>query len=153
MADLSVSKVTSTGEDHGHAVFVGGGDDLVVAYGTTGGNDGLHAGLGHKIEPITKREERIAGAHSAGGSFAGLPHRNLSSVDPALLPGPDPNGGTVDPDHDCVRGNMRAYRPRGPKVLPLLRRRWAISDNGPLALSGEVFGHVIGTLHQKATVN
>ena len=153
MPDLSVSKVTSTGEDHGHAVFVGGGNDLIVSYGTAGGNDGPHAGLSHKVEPISKREKRIAGTHGTGGSLAGFPYGDLGRVDPALLPGADPHGGAVDPDHDRVRGNMRAYRPCGPEVLPLLRRRWAIRDNGPLAFSVEVFGYVIGTLHQKPTID
>ena len=46
---LSVPEVPGSGEDHGDAVLVGGGDDLLVAHGTTGLDDRSSPGRDRRV--------------------------------------------------------------------------------------------------------
>src|SRR5689334_25415904 len=52
----SVPEVAHAGEDHRHAVLVGGGDDFVVALAAAGLNDGLDAVLRGGVDAVTERE-------------------------------------------------------------------------------------------------
>jgi O-antigen ligase len=55
----SVPEVPRPGEDHGESALVGRGDDLGVAQGAAGLHDGRGAGVGHRIEPVAERKERV----------------------------------------------------------------------------------------------
>jgi hypothetical protein len=55
----SVVKVTLTGEDHGQAVLVGGGDHLVVAHRAAGLDDRGDAGGRRRVDAVAEREEGV----------------------------------------------------------------------------------------------
>src|SRR2546422_11714955 len=55
----SVPEVAQTGEEHRHAVLVGGGDHVLVAHGAARLDHGAHARLGHDVEAVAEREERV----------------------------------------------------------------------------------------------
>ena len=59
----SVTPVAHAGEHHRHAVFVRGGDDLVITHGSTRLNDRHDAGRGRLIDAVTEREKGIRGHH------------------------------------------------------------------------------------------
>ncbi len=58
----SVAEVAFAGEDHGDAVFVGGGDHLVVADRAARLDHRRDPGRGRRVEAVAEREERVAGA-------------------------------------------------------------------------------------------
>src|ERR1017187_3592749 len=64
-AHSSMAEVADAGEDHGDAEAVGGGDDLIVAYGTAGLNEGGGAILDGFFDAIGKGKE---GVGSDGGA-------------------------------------------------------------------------------------
>ncbi len=61
-----VSEVARAGEDHGHAAFVGGGDDFFVADGAAGLDGAGGAGVGGGEESVGEGEEGVA---ADGASF------------------------------------------------------------------------------------
>ena len=63
-ADL-VAEVAHAGEDHGDAVFVGGGDDFFVAHRAAGLDDGAYACRSGGVHPVAEGEEGVAGKHAA----------------------------------------------------------------------------------------
>ena len=88
----SVPEVALAGEDHGDAVLVGGGDDLVVADAAPGLDHGPHAGRGDGVEPVPEREEGVAGAATALRPTGRLRDRDAGRVEPVLLAGADADG-------------------------------------------------------------
>ena len=54
------------GEGHGHAVFVGSRDDIVVAGGAAGFEDVLHTGLGSAVDAVAEGEEGVRAEGDAG---------------------------------------------------------------------------------------
>ena len=66
-----MAEVAFSGEDHGDAVFVGGGYHFVVSDAASGLDDGFDAGGRRRIQSVAEGEEGVAGAHSAGGPSGG----------------------------------------------------------------------------------
>ena len=54
-------KVPHAGIDHGYAKLIGGARHFVVAHAAARLDDAGGARIDHHIEPITKREEGVAG--------------------------------------------------------------------------------------------
>ena len=65
-------KVSAAGEDHGHAMFVGGGDDFGVVAGAAGLDGGEDAGFRGLVDAVTEWEEGIAGDNSALATVTGF---------------------------------------------------------------------------------
>ena len=59
---VSVPEVALAGEDHGDAVFVGGGDHFVVANRTAWLDHAGDASRSRRIKAVAEREERVARA-------------------------------------------------------------------------------------------
>jgi hypothetical protein len=59
-------EVAGAGKDHGHAVFVGGSDDFLVAHRAARLDDGLGAGGGQHVDAVAEREEGIRGDDRTG---------------------------------------------------------------------------------------
>src|SRR3712207_4128988 len=107
-----MEEVPFAGEDHGHAVLVGGSDQLVAAEGTARLDHHRDLGGGCSVEAVAERVERVGGARSALGATRRLPGCDLAGVDPALLAGADTDGLTAGDEHDRVRLDVSAQSPR-----------------------------------------
>ena len=60
-----MAKVPDSGEDHGQAETVGGGDDVIVFHGATGLDDGGCAGSGDSFKSIRERKEGVGCGYGA----------------------------------------------------------------------------------------
>ena len=60
-----MAKVTHTGENHGHLVFVHRLNDFFIPDGTAWLNHRSYPGADRRINAITKREEGIRGHYTA----------------------------------------------------------------------------------------
>src|SRR5439155_11880315 len=78
-------KVSAAGEDHGHPLFVGGGDHFRVVARTTRLDRGEDAGFGGLVDAVTEREEGIAGDDSASATVSRFLRGDLRRVEPAHL--------------------------------------------------------------------
>src|SRR5689334_14312886 len=58
---VSVPEKPPPGEDHRDAVLVGSGDDLSVAHGAAGLDDGAHPGLRRRVYAVAEGEEGVGG--------------------------------------------------------------------------------------------
>ena len=99
-------KMPDPGKHHGEAMFVGGGDDVFVADGAAGLDDGGDAGLSGHIHVVCEGEEGVGcqdGAFGIQTGFLGLPAGNARRIDAAHLTGADTDGGAVFHQHDGVR--------------------------------------------------
>jgi hypothetical protein len=56
-----VAEVAGAGKDHGQAMFVGGGDDFLVAHRTARLDDRFGTGRGQHVDAIAEREEGVRG--------------------------------------------------------------------------------------------
>ena len=54
-------EVAVTGEAHGHAAFIGGGDDIGIALAASWLDGGGGAGVGGGQQAVGEREERVTG--------------------------------------------------------------------------------------------
>src|ERR1700741_5131456 len=80
------------GDDHRDAVLVGGGDDLGIAHGAAGLDDGAHAGPGRRVHAVAEGEEGVGRQRrlrEVEAVVARLHHRDAGRVDAAHLPRPD----------------------------------------------------------------
>src|SRR5688572_7132993 len=101
----SMPEVAHAGEDHAHAVFVGGGDDFFVAFAAARLNDGLDAVLGSDIDAVAEREEGIGGHGTAFDGEAlvlGLECGDARGIDARHLPGANSNGHSLAGEHNGV---------------------------------------------------
>src|SRR4051812_7697041 len=79
----SMAKVSSAGEDHGHAAFVGGGDDVGIADGAARLDGRCRAGFGGGNETIGEGEEGVAANYAAvegEGGFGGFPNGDTAGI-------------------------------------------------------------------------
>ena len=87
----AMAEVPDAGERHGDAAAVGGFDDLWVADGAAGLNDGGGPGVGDDLETVGKGEEGVGGGDGAGereDSLGMAPKRAASTRD--ICPAPMP---------------------------------------------------------------
>src|SRR5436305_2832275 len=70
--ELAVPEVAYTGEDHGHAQFVGGGDNFGVAHGASGLDDCGGSGVGDGLQTVGEWEEGVRGGYATGQGEDGL---------------------------------------------------------------------------------
>ena len=69
-----MTEVSHAGKDHGHTVFIAGGNNFRVVARTAGLNNGFDSGFGSFVDAIAKREEGIGCDHStmaAASCFVG----------------------------------------------------------------------------------
>ena len=78
-----VGEVAGAGEVHGHARGPGGGNDLAVADGATGLDDGAHPGVQQHLEAVGEREEGVGGGDRSPGPFLGHPGEDVTGLGPA----------------------------------------------------------------------
>ncbi len=129
---LIMPEVSHARENHGQAVFVGGADDLVVAYRPTGLNDRGDAGLRGGVDPVAEREESVRGHDGAGdveSLVGGFDRSDLRTVDAAHLAGTDTDGHPVPAEYDRIRLDEFDNRPCEQHVLDLARRRRTLCDD------------------------
>src|SRR5690606_21768432 len=69
---LLMPKMPHPGKYHGDAVFVGGGDHLVVAHRAAGLDDAADAHLGGVVDAVPEGEEGVGGHHRALHREAGV---------------------------------------------------------------------------------
>ncbi len=84
--------MADSGEDHGDAQSVGGVDDLGVADGAAGLDDGGCAGLGDGFEAVGEWEEGVGGGYGALEREDGFHGAEAGGVDAAHLAGADADG-------------------------------------------------------------
>ena len=111
---------------HRRARGLDGGDHLVVALRAARLDERRHARVERELRAVGEREERVAREHRAGRLVAELlrlldrdPHR----VDAAHLAGADADRLAVLREHDRVRADVLADRPREEDVRPAAPRR------------------------------
>ena len=64
--DLLMVEQAQTAKGHGNAIFVAGVNDLLVADGTAGLDDGSHAAAAGALDVVAEREECVAAQTNAG---------------------------------------------------------------------------------------
>ena len=67
-----MTEVAHAGHDHGDAMLVGGGDDLVVAHGASRLNDGGGAGFHGGEKPVGEGKEGVGGDDRTLGQRLGI---------------------------------------------------------------------------------
>src|SRR5450755_5120797 len=82
-----VPEMPDTGKDHGQPQAVGGFDDLLVADGASGLNDGSGAGFGDFLHAVRKGEKGIGGGHGALQRQLRFHGTELAGIDAAHLSG------------------------------------------------------------------
>src|SRR6266478_4982333 len=102
-ATALMPKMPHPGEDHRHAVRIGGGDDLVVAFRAARLDHRGGARLGAGEETVGEGEEGVRGDDAASrrglgeprrlAGFLGLPAGDAGAVDAAHLAGADTDRG------------------------------------------------------------
>src|SRR6185312_10462451 len=98
--------MTHAGEHHGHAVLIGGHDDLRIADGSAGLDHGFDTVFGGDVDPVAKWEVGIRGHHRAGHGevlVVRLHGGDAGGIDAAHLPRADAHGGSLPHEHDGVR--------------------------------------------------
>jgi len=138
-------------EDHRHAVFVGGRDDLLVANRPAGLNDGRDAGGRGVVDPVAEGEEGVGGHGGALHLETGvlrLDGGDACRVDAAHLAGPDPDGHAVLAVDDGVALDKLGDTPSEEEVFHLLIRRLAFRDDLEVGRQVEV-----GILNEEAAVD
>src|SRR5438270_13120295 len=114
-----MEEVPLAGEDHHEPELVGRLDDGFVTHRAAGLDDRRDAGRGGRFDSVFERVERVARGRTAVRPTGRLLRRDLSRLDPALLPGPDPDRLAILDEHDGVRLHMTAEPPRELEIGPL----------------------------------
>ena len=146
----SVAEVTHSGKDHGEAEAVGGGDDVSVADGAAGLDDGGGAGLGDDLKTIGKREEGIGSGDASGERKHGFHGAEAGRIDARHLAGADAEGLAVAGVDDGVGLDVLAD-------FPGKEERGELVGSGPALRDGfDVSGRnasEVGILEQQAAGN
>ena len=140
-----VLEVADAGGEHGDACGVGGGDDLGVADGATGVDDGGDAALRRRFDAVREGEHGIGGHDAAMGAVAGGPQREVDAGDAVGLPCPHADHGLVGDQDDGVGLDVFHDPPGVGQVGPLLLGGLALCDDRP---GRGVFVEVVGGLEQ-----
>src|SRR5947208_6198981 len=89
----SVPEVAVSGEDHGHTVLLGGGDDLFVSNGPTRLDHRGDPRLAGTVKAVAEREEGVRGQDGPAGPLSRGPGRDVHRGHAVHLSGPDPHRG------------------------------------------------------------
>ena len=89
VASTSMSEEAVSGEQHGHTTCIGFVNDLLIAYGATGLNDGRSPCFGGLLKTVLEREKRIRCENTifrsltcaSCGNFHGLNATGLARTD------------------------------------------------------------------------
>ena len=119
----------AAGEDHGHAVLVGGVDDLLVPDAASGLDDGCDPGVCRLVDAVPEGEERIGGHDAALRGLVRLHGRDLGGVHTAHLAGPDSDGALAAHVDDGVGGDVLGQLPCEEQGVDLLLRGGALGDD------------------------
>ena len=104
-------EVAHAGEEHGHAVFVGGSDGFFVPDGAAGLDDGGNAGSGRGVNAVPEGEESVRGHYAALDGFSGFHDADLGGVNAAHLSGADAHEFGALGVNDGVRFDVLAALP------------------------------------------
>ncbi len=147
----------SAGEDHGEPRAVGRFDDILVMHRAAGLDHGRRAGFRRSEKPIGERKEGIGGDDRAfretfrkarrlrrlGGLLRGDPGR----IDPAHLPGPDPDRRALLRIDDRIGFDIFGDAKRKFEIVELGRRRRSFGDDAQIHV---VDDGIVAALHEKA---
>ena len=149
----SVTEVAYRGEDHGDAVFIGGGDHFGIADGTAWLDNGSRAGIGDDVKAVTERNESV---RSDDGAFEGQPGvgsfhgGSTRSVHTAHLAGADAQCHAVSAEDDRVRFDELDDFRCEQHVLHLLGSRLFFRDDFQIACNDI---HDVGRLDEQAAAD
>ena len=124
-----MQEMTPSGEDHRKPLAVRGFDDLVVAHGAAGLDDGGYAGFGQRLHAVGEGEEGVAGGDGPSRPLGGLLYRYLGGVDPAHLASPDTHRGPFPGEDYGVALYDTGHAPGEEEVFHLLLRRPRFGDH------------------------
>src|ERR1035437_2848941 len=116
----SMPEVPHSGEDHGHAQLIGGGDDFFVAHGASGLDNGGGASGGYGFEAVGEGEEGVGGGDAALERQHGLHGAEAGGVHAAHLARADAEGLAVARIDDGVRLDVLADAPGEKQAAQLL---------------------------------
>src|SRR5512143_125421 len=146
----SMPEMPHAGEDHGHAVLVGGFDDLVVAHRAAGLHYRADAALRGGIDAVAKRKVRV-GRHGRAGErdlgFLGFQRSDACAHDAARLASADAERRAAARVHDGVGLHELHDGPGELQVAQLLARRRAPRDD---LGRGEIDAAAVRVLEQDA---
>src|SRR5881394_1194927 len=131
-----VPEVAYAGEHHGHAMLIGGRDELRIALAAARLDHGVDTVAGGHVEVVAKRQERIRGHDRAGHRelFIGGLHRGEACrIHAAHLTCADTDGGAGARKHDGVGFHELAHGPGEAQVGELCTRRLTARGHGELA--------------------
>lgn len=151
--DPSVTEVAHVGEQHAHAVFVGGVDNLLIAHRATGLDDAGDTGGSRGVDTVAEREEGVGGHDGArhGQPFIlGLDAGNLGRVDAAHLAGADADGLAVFGVDDGVGFDELGHFPAEQQVVQFGLGGLALADHLQIP---ERHHAKVALLHQQAAVD
>ena len=107
----------ASGEDHGEAVLLAGGDHLVVPAGSAGLYDRGDARAGCQVDRISEGEESVRGEDRAGCPAARLLDCDPDGIDATGLTRPDSDGGSTSDQDDSIALDVAADREGEEKIL------------------------------------
>ena len=142
-----MAEVPDSGEDHGEAEAVGGGDDVVILDGAAGLDDGGSAGSGNGFESVGEREEGVGGGDGAFEREDGFHGAEAGGVDAAHLAGADADGLAVARVDDGVGFDVLADAPGEEQAAEFFGGGRTPGDDFELGL-GDAAG--VGVLQQQA---
>src|SRR2546421_3517571 len=131
-----VPEVAYAGEHHGHAMLIGGRDELRIALAAARLDHGADAVAGGHVEVVAKRQERIRGHDRTGQRellIGGLHRGEARGVHAAHLTCAHAEGDAGAREHDGVGFHELAHRPGESQVRELRIRRLAARGHGELA--------------------
>ena len=119
MTDLSVAKVSFPRVNEREPGPIRNLDHLGVSSRTTGLDDCGHPGRHGGLHSVRKRKKCIRGEHGFPRAGIRLVAGDSYGVDPAGLPAPHADEGSILRQQDRVRAYVRSDAPREEQVLPL----------------------------------
>ena len=143
-------KVAHAAKHHGHAAFVGSGDDLAVAHAAAGLDDAARPGINDHVQAIAEREKRVTRHGRALERQIGVPGfdtGNACRIQAAHLPRAHPHRHAVFAKHDRVGLDVLGNLPGKQQVLQL---RWRGLDVGDYFQISQRQLMVVSRLHQHA---
>src|SRR5207342_1507609 len=148
--DALVPEMPDAGEHHRDVVFVGGGDDFVVAHRTPRLDDRADPGRGRGVNAVAERKEGVARhdrPRDLQTRFLGLERGDLRAYHATHLSGADADAAMVARIDDGVGLDVLGDAPGEHQVLEFGRSRRAPGDD--LQFVARDFADVAG-LHQQA---